>query len=322
MYYQKNGLDYKEEIRKNFEKNVQDIHIDNQKRFADISNNKAARFQAGLAEFNVLNGHVRKESNDFHTIHAEMHGTDKKLTIRNKMICSEFVARSLVSALYETNEYLKKQLGETSVINMPFEKEHLNRLHPQRLVSLLQKEGCLEHIPGHSFLQKLVKQDDLTKKSNIQVQKPCKIFYEELVKLAKVDKQDVSTFTAKAIEALKKYARSEKLDLNLKEPEVRDYINVSFSKMYKQISKKPNVIIQFFRELKKLLGFKPEAQEILKRTIFDLEKAHINAIKRNYVNGYEQNITQSCKKEMISAKNKHGQVSDEKTPLIKRSPYK
>ena len=102
-----------------------------------------------------------KKTNDFRRIHHKMYGDIMtKQPFLLKMICSEFVARSVVSALYETNKNLQEKFAEeklTSIIRVPLGKEHLNKIHPERLINLLYKEKCLECVNRSSFLQELNK---------------------------------------------------------------------------------------------------------------------------------------------------------------------
>ena len=286
-YYKEQGLDYKEEVRKLFEQNVQSLHADNQERFQDIKNDKTARFRAGLADFGLYEGHTKRDANDFSQVHEEMYGAGagEKLTIRNKMICSEFVARSLVAALHETNENLKEKLGvegSASVIKIPLERENLHRVHPERLIKLLHDQGCLERVHSPSILQKLVNHENLDKKRSVSLQKPGKIFYDELVVLSKQHKNDTPQFKIEATRAFERYAEREKLDLDFEDPKILNFLDNSFSRIHDKINDQPNIIVRFFRSVANFLGFKPEAQKIVEETARDLEKVQIQSIRSRY----------------------------------------
>ena len=292
QFYKNQGMDYKEEVRTLFENSSRNLHEKNQQRFENISNDKYARFQAGLAKFGFYGGHKSTQANAFNEVHQEMYGTDKKFTLRDKMICSEFIGRSLVAALYETNEHLKKKLGEEILfIRIPLEKEKLNRVHPQRLIDLLYKEGCLEKIDGSSFLKKLVNHEDLTKNQPISLKKPGQIFYDELITLAKKYKNNMSHFKIEAVKAFKRYSDMEQLRLNCHAPDMIKFLDENLSQLHQQINDNPNIIVQFFRALAIFLGFKPEAQKIVEKTIIDLERINTNSIKSKYSGEINQKDT-------------------------------
>lgn len=98
-----------------------------------------------IAELIGYLGHNKLSSEGLDAVHKDiMNGAKEK----NKMLCSEFAARTTVAAFIELNNRLKADLGiEEDVIKMPFnEKERFSKVHPDRLLKILKDAGCLEEI--------------------------------------------------------------------------------------------------------------------------------------------------------------------------------
>lgn len=170
-YYSKRNLDYKVEVEKIFHQSIYRLHTQSQERFAVIHNDEARRFQAGLADLHLYGGHHRDTDADRKKIHGAMYGVDGS-TVKNKMVCSEFVVKSTVSALFETNEILTKQLNsegiscETDVVTIPLKRERLKRVHPERLVKVFDEVGCLTKVEPPRILSALVDSQNLSKPSS------------------------------------------------------------------------------------------------------------------------------------------------------------
>ncbi len=210
---------YQAEIRKLFKDNVQQLLVKSQERFEDVMNDKDARFQAGWADYGFYGGHKESEIPDRSNVHGEMFGKDG-YKIKDKMICSEFVAKSVVASIYETNAQLKQilldgkkvspeELQGKNILRVPMERERLERVHPERLIKLLQAENCLDSVPKSAYLSHLLNQVDPYLKSDPKtVQSPGIIFYDELVNLAR--KTPVKNeFVRKAVDACRTYSEDE-----------------------------------------------------------------------------------------------------------------
>ncbi|KTD64943.1 hypothetical protein [Legionella shakespearei] len=287
-HYKAKGLDWKEEVRKQFKENAQRLLVESKERFEGVKNDKAARFQAGWANFGLYGGHHDKDAVDRREVHDAMYGKGE-YQIKDKMICSEFVAKSVVAAIYETNESLHEQMvkegvieSSDNIIRIPLERERLERVPPQRLIDLLKKEGCLEQVNQSSFLKKLVNQKQLYDKVELKsVKSPGVIFYEQLLELAHTtpNKQE---FISQATEACKTYAEDEHLDIEFENPGMQAYLEKSFSFVHDRIHDNPNCVVKFFRSLANRLGFESEAKEKIKSTVSELEKIQNESILDNY----------------------------------------
>lgn len=276
LYFEERGLDYKSEVRSMFEQSIRGLHTNNQERFATIENDKSARFHSGLADFYLYGGHTLNERNNLNKIHHDMYQSER---MSKKMICSEFVARSLVAALYETNKQLKEVLGEQDeIIRSVFAYEHIRRVHPGRLINILQREGCLEQVPQSNFLMHLIDYDNLAQETHAVIKTAGELFYDGLVDLAKT-RQDVVVFHVEALELFKIYIEREQLELDLNEPRLKHFLEKSFKAIHPLINDNPHIIIRFFRSLKLFLGFKPEAQQLIEKAIGSIESIQIETIK-------------------------------------------
>ncbi|WP_298625403.1 hypothetical protein [uncultured Legionella sp.] len=291
-HYSKQGLDYKKEIKNLYQENVQRLLVASKERLEGVKNDKAARFQAGWADFGLYGGHHDSDAIDRSDVHGVMYGKDG-YKINDKMICSEFVAKSVVAAIFETNEQLQKQMLEAGVVNdaehivrVPLEKERLSRIHPQRLIVLLRKEGCLEEVKKSSFLNLLINNTDpYAKLDSKSVKSSGVVFYETLAGLAKtvLDKDE---FIVKAKDACATYIEEEELEIDIEHPRMQTFLNESFSKVHEEIKENPNCVIQFFKDLAQCIGsffgVKKDAQIIVEKTVAELEQVHLDAIKDKY----------------------------------------
>lgn len=159
--------DWKVEVTKMYQEILQDLHENSQQRFENIKNDKSARFKAGLANFGLYGGHTTS-SQDFEDVHETMFGLNDRST-KEKMICSEFVAKSTVASFVELNNKLNQKLEEYNIqrsghdlVKVPIAKnENLERVHPERLINLLDKAGCLIEVPRDSVISELVSQEKL-----------------------------------------------------------------------------------------------------------------------------------------------------------------
>lgn len=126
-------------IRKQFQVIHNDLHENSQKEFKKISNDMLKRFKSGLADLGLFGGHkswfkqTRNSLND---------GVD------TKMICSEFIAHSILSAIIALNQILQEELGiKTQAVNLPFcDKERIDRIHPQRLIKICLSHGFIKKV--------------------------------------------------------------------------------------------------------------------------------------------------------------------------------
>jgi hypothetical protein len=316
-YYQANGLDWKEELRKQFKENAQRLLVESKERFEGVKNDKSSRFESGWADLGFYGGHHDNDAVDRRDVHGTMYGKGG-YQIKNKMICSEFVAKSVVAAIYETNELLREQMlkegiieSPENIIRIPLEKERLERVHPQRLIDLLIKEGCLEQVNQSSILKKLVNQKQLYDKVDLKsVKSPGILFYEQLLDLADTtpNKQE---FISQAIKACKTYAKKEHMDIEFENPKIQTYFEKSFAFVHDRIQDNPNCVVKFLRSLASMLGFNSEAKERIKSTISELEKTQNELI----LDGYRSKTNKTVER-FSSFKDKNKSIATEQVDQL------
>lgn len=82
----------------------------------------------------------------------------------DKIICSEFVGKTIIAAIQELNDEIAQKLGENGATNIPeqlirspiSEKEKLHLLTPERLLTAMQERGALEQVKVPHELSQLV----------------------------------------------------------------------------------------------------------------------------------------------------------------------
>lgn len=173
-----------EEVQRIFEEVSKKIHEEQEdsERFADMSNDPEKRMKAGYADY-TLRGHKRKEEREDNFFNVyERYILGKQESTKRSVICSEFVAKALVGALMETDRLLQQKVvefakdhpeygmgvqeeaftGELKVLKIPYGKrEKLKRIHPGRLVKLLQKENCIQRVERPPLLGKVFREKEL-----------------------------------------------------------------------------------------------------------------------------------------------------------------
>lgn len=159
------------------------FHEDLKENFANIHNPEERRFAAGLADFGLKGGHKRSTPREsFEPLH-ELLSTPLPEE-KQKMICTEFVSKTTIAALVEADYQLVDQLKAWIRVNVkssaeaerritmiekrqeeqglvfldiPFSaKERLKRVHPGRLVKVLEERGCIVAIKPPEILTKIV----------------------------------------------------------------------------------------------------------------------------------------------------------------------
>gem|GEM_PF-1365347 len=287
-YYKDRNLDYKVEVRNLFKANTQKLLAESAERFQHVKNDKPARFHAGLANFGLYGGHSDKNAVDRTDVHGTMYGKEG-YQIKDKMICSEFVASSVIAAIFETNAMLKQQMVQANtiqptenVIRIPLERERIARIHPERLINLLNNENCLERVDQSAYLKKIVNQQQLYDTIDVhKLKSPGVLFYEQLLELVDVTASK-EEFVNNAIQAFKTYAEDEYLDIDFESPRMQTFLHNNLSFVHDKIHDNPNCIILFFRMLLSFLGIKSDAKQTLEKTISELEKIQTESILDKY----------------------------------------
>lgn len=148
--------------------------------FEGIENDIWRRIRSGLADFRLAGSHKKSKSNpnEFRRLHKNMTEGFKN-SHKKQMICSEFVAKSLIAALVELDDTLKNKLYHYKVnsktknpeliakvkddikkrkndlmfFNIPFSKhERLKRLHTGRVIKILKDHHCIEMLKPKKVL--------------------------------------------------------------------------------------------------------------------------------------------------------------------------
>jgi len=178
--YIEEGKNLDAEVQEIYEESARYFHEEKQSNFMVLNNEESRRFASGKADYGLKGGHKRKQprKDDFMNIHKKF-SSNTQQNKQNTMICSEFVTKSIISSLIETDkklvakiqEYAKREVENRSVyispeiisqiedpsklhfIDLPYDnRERIKRIHPGRMLDLLLKKECLEKIPPPSFI--------------------------------------------------------------------------------------------------------------------------------------------------------------------------
>ena len=156
------GKSWKEIITTKYKLIENDIHgSKTQSRFGDLraaSGGGITQVKAGLANL-VPFGHKQVKENDFEEIHRKVMSNHYATHAHPTMLCSEFSGVTTIAALVELNKQIKQDIGAKkdelgmvrsvpeTVVKIPFGKhENLHKLHPSRLLKVLQEHGCVEKV--------------------------------------------------------------------------------------------------------------------------------------------------------------------------------
>jgi len=180
------GDNWLEKVNGMYAQIERDIHDQTVGKFAKL---RVPSFEGFIMRgLSFLLGHKQFGKNDFKKIHDRVYNDFYKKGSKS-MMCSEFVTHTTIAALYELNEQLKKdildkpkleniepppspdkqKLGNIKspsdpgqIVKIPFEYENLERVHPDRLLKVLKKSGCIEEkrvtVP---FLKNIIKEEEL-----------------------------------------------------------------------------------------------------------------------------------------------------------------
>jgi hypothetical protein len=137
------GENYAEVINKKYRDIEKELHQDTGEKFAGVALRADSEYiKTFFADFIGYLGHNKLVAEDLDLIHKDIMAGAKE---KNRMLCSEFAARTTVAAFIELNNKLKEELGvEKDVIIMPFtNRERFRTMHPDRLVKILSDAGCI-----------------------------------------------------------------------------------------------------------------------------------------------------------------------------------
>lgn len=240
--YKAEGKDWKVEVTKMYQDILQEVHEKSQETFEIIKNDKTARFRAGLANFGLYGGHTSRTPQDFSEVHKSMLGLNDR-SVKEKMICSEFVAKSTVAAFVELNERLRIKLDENNLPRKPEDlveipisrKERLERIHPERLVTLLDKAGCLTAVGRDDVINELVSQKRL--RENEKSNGIAKDLYNKMNELAN-QSESREQFIENGKKIFAVYITSEKLtNTSITQEEMLQYLDKSLKYFHQEYDK-------------------------------------------------------------------------------------
>lgn len=151
------------------EEKINELKIKTSGQKTNLIKNDKNRLKDAKFWINPLEGHGNWfQGNDFRDLSQKMFtGTQKE----REMICSEFAGRSIGAVMDQLNRITAIDLQAAELISKEEEiiknpiprKENLKRLHPERLVTLLEKAGCATKIQN-SFLDKIIDLEGTKKK--------------------------------------------------------------------------------------------------------------------------------------------------------------
>lgn len=179
----KKGIPLSRLVKEIYQESARYIHEDQKENLSRIKNEKRRQIYAGLANYGIVGGHIRifPRKDRFVNVHGEFtelpSAPSKK---KHKMICSEFVSKSTIAALIETDirlemlirKHAKGRLGPqdrttilkdiekygTLNIQIPISsREKLKRVHPDRMIEILLEKGVLNKLPKPRIYMQMVK---------------------------------------------------------------------------------------------------------------------------------------------------------------------
>ncbi len=154
------GEDYAKVINVMYRAIETEIHEDTEKNFKGLELRESIEYtKVGIAEFIGPLGHSKLVPESLDRIHADIMAGAKE---KNRMLCSEFAARTTVAAFIELNNRLKEELSiKEDVIKIPFtERERFRTMHPDRLLKILGDAGCIESLARTPTERKYLKFSD------------------------------------------------------------------------------------------------------------------------------------------------------------------
>lgn len=164
-------------------KRKEKIINENNEQQTKFRNPSKRRKEAGLADFGLAGGHKREQerSDNFRKVHEKFmrgfkppHQDDQEQVRQEQihMICSEFVTKATIAALIETSDFIEQILAnetelsaqpndapDAPLLQLPFETtERLKRVHPGRLIEILQTKNCIKLVKPPKIVQDLFQQ--------------------------------------------------------------------------------------------------------------------------------------------------------------------
>ena len=262
-----------------YRKQFYQLQEERDKNFSNIENDVNLRYKAGYADFKYK-GHYDKNVS-YERIYKEMSGIDG-FKIKNKMICSEFAARNISASVYKLNQELQDRLNtDIPILKMPFDHENFERIHPQRLIGLLEDTGALEIAPKNDYLSMIIDHDKLAIKNRTIEHTPVYKLYGDFKKYRNLN---LISYQKQMIDSLNEFIMAENINIDLNDEAILNKIKKEISTIYVQ-DINPSILIKFLDFIRQLFSLKPLAQlhidhivsllEVNQASIDDLQLSHV-----------------------------------------------
>ena len=191
----------------------------------EVAESVMEKIPAGMGDIKFGNkGHTNNEveANKFEHLRNRMLGRDGEEHSAT-MLCSEFAVKAALTSIVELNDRIAEQTGIEKALNIPVDnKEALNRVHPQRLLELLESSGCVEEIKN-PLLEQLV--DTSNHKKNFSAKEnTTKLLYERVSALANETRDNPDKFVKDASVIFKAYMKAENPEHNRSDQEMNDML--------------------------------------------------------------------------------------------------
>ncbi len=195
-------------------------------------------------------GHTNKEveANKFEHLRNRMLGREGEEHSAN-MLCSEFAVKAALTCIVELNDYIAQQTGIEKALNIPVDnKEALDRVHPQRLLELLESSGCVEQIKN-PILEQLV--DTSNHKRNFSVKEnTTELLYNRVKALANETRDNPDKFVKDATVIFKAYIKAENHERNRSDQEMNDMLKPALVDLHSTYNTRhPEKFIQKLKQL-------------------------------------------------------------------------
>ena len=185
----------------------------------------AERINTGIGDIKFGNkGHKTNtvEEHKFERLRDKMLGLNGEEASKN-MLCSEFAVKSALTSFVELNDWIERETGVKNALNTPIDKkEALDRVHPQRLLELLESSGCVTEVKN-PILEQLVntnnyKQDYYVKENATE------LLYDRIKTLASETRDDQNKFVKDATVIFKAYMKAENPEHDRSDKEIHDML--------------------------------------------------------------------------------------------------
>ena len=139
------------------------------------------------------------------------------------MLCSEFAAKATLTSFVELNDWIEKETGVKKALNTPIDnKEVLNRVHPQRLLELMESSGCVTEVKN-PILEQLVNTNNYKKNYYVK-ENATELLYDRIKTLASETRDDQDKFVKDASVIFKAYMKAENPEHGRSDKEINDML--------------------------------------------------------------------------------------------------